>query len=408
MKHLAAIQKQFSITGVSNDVIRIAVESDWWKKLSPEEQRQYILQHRQTRLRPTTGQPVNITKTVLSSLPKDWKKKVIYAGGGENSQVEQLPDMLRAKVLRDKFKDGDTKIIVGFKAGGNMARMEPAFVITENTYGKTPKFNISATIDAQGNSIPPTDLYDKKRRYSRRRGSWEERIRELRMSNVVDKLPDIPYTVYAVKPDPKRQKLRQQRTDMEPGSTNISHKGLENKMIAEAVKPAYDYYSARLQQGLDQLRDSAVPSFDDVLSSERQSDVDVNRLIDGIKHDKDKIRSLSSAIGSIWHHLPSGEKSYSDDWRSRDAKRFLEDIKSLKERFKDDIALATKMKLKNALQSLRTNDVLDAVDQLNDIKRPDLASEALALRSLAQGTDEHTEKMNELNTKILTAQYAQD
>jgi len=407
MKHLAIIQKQFSILCISNSIVKKAIDENWWKKLSPEEQRKYLMQHRRTKLRPTS-QPFNLTQTIFRSVPASWKKTISYAGGGNNSDIEQLPDMLRSKVLKDAFSAG-AKAVVGFKSGTNITKMKPVFIITSSTWSRSPKFNIETAIDSNGNTINPVRLYDIKPRYSRRnRVSWDERVTDLRMTNIIGKLPDEPYTVYAIKADPKRQEIKQQRSFMKeknrPGRVDV-----ENRMIADVVKPVYDYYSAKLQQGLEQLRDVAVPSFNDLLE-DTESEMANKRykmLIDDVKDARDKIASLSSAVSSLkWQHLPTGEHSYSDTWRAGEAKRFIRGINEIKERFADDMKEAKKTKLKAAYQSLQEFDFLDAFDKFNDVAQPQLAKAVLELKSIDRASEEYKNRLNDIKTKALTIMYS--
>jgi myo-inositol catabolism protein IolC len=43
-------------TSILESFLKVAIEQDWWKKLTPQQQRDYLRQHRKTKLRPIQNQ----------------------------------------------------------------------------------------------------------------------------------------------------------------------------------------------------------------------------------------------------------------------------------------------------------------------------------------------------------------
>jgi len=384
MSHCEQIFREFN---------KIAINQDWWKNLPREEQLKYIKQHRGTKLRPTAlvSHETKHTINVINSLPKRWKNTLVRGHGvGQNSELIQLPDALRGKQMRDAFKEPDVAAIVAFKSGTPINQLQPEFMI-KPSYEEN-KYNAEVMMDAEGNPFnEPKSIY--KEKYRRRRGrGYNERIHDLRMKAIIDNLPDRVYTVYAIKSDPKRQEKIQARR----GEKEVSiRRSVENTLIENEIKPIYDYYSQKLQENLEILRDAAVPTFDALVQKKRYSKLPgekkMQEAIDNVKHARDKLSSLSSAIDSVkYEHLPAVGSPIvpQEGWNRNKAKKFLEKIKELKSQFKNEYNYVYKQKIDDAITGLsrdivsskkRNENLLDTVDALKSIKRRDLAREAIQI-----------------------------
>jgi len=383
MKHFARICDEF---------LKFAIEQDWWKRLPREQQLQYLKEHRKTKLRPTVGQFGARVRRILTSLPKAWRKDlVVMRGVGENSPVEQLSDVLRPRELKAQFDDHPSTVaIVGFKSGTPVTAMEPEFIIYRESY-REDKFNCKVMSKA-GKPVDPNS-YDaficKEKIHYRRswRGNWTEHQTDLRMSAITERLPDKPYTVFAVDIDPERQKARQQRSAFGEGS---KHRDIEKAMIAKVVKPIYDYYAASLQDNISKLKDYAVPAFDEVMYGMKGSNV--NDYIDRIKLAREKLSDVQGAVESFsYHHLPGKDEPYiepsesSAETRKRRIHEFLDEVKDLKTRFREDYERAIRRKMREAaaLISSAGSDkghffgLGKAADILIDMDQQPLASEIL-------------------------------
>jgi len=367
---------------IINEFEKIAIDSDWWKKLPREEQLKYIKQHRKTKLRPTplTKSEQQMT-TILNSIPKRWKKTLIRSDGvGKNSEYFMLStDTLRGKPMRDAFKDHGAVALVAFKSNTT----EPEFLITRSW--EENKYKAEAMTDDVGVKLDkPRDIYRTKYRPRRRGMSYDERIRDLRMKGITDRLPDRPYDIYALTVDPKRKELQQARSGEKP---QLKKRSIESTVIANEVKPIYDYYSDKLQQNLEVLKDAAVPSFDSLVKKERYSrlpgEEKMKTAIDEVKNARDKLSSLSSAIDRIRSLPHEGEVLLPQFGYSRDeAKRFLEGIKDLRSRFKKEYKYAYRQKIRDAVDSLdilNQENVADAVDALKSVKLKSMAQEVIDL-----------------------------
>jgi len=425
MNHWDLIQKEFRKSAV--------IDSDWWKKLPREEQLKYIKQHRQTKLRPTPETDESRrTIQLLGSIPKNWKNDLVRSKGvGKNSKLIQLPDALRGKLMRDAFKNGAVAI-VAFKSGTPITKMDPEFFITPSY--EQDKYNAVVVKDAEGNPIEEKHVYKEKQRYRRgsryrHGGSYVDRIRDLRMGPIIEGLPDRAYNVYAIKVDPSRMQKRQQRSS----EAYISkRRAVENTLIANEIKPIYDYYSAKLQSNLEILRDAAVPSLNSIIEKDRYARLPgedkMQKAIDEVKQARDKMSSLSSAIDSVrYNELPAKDTPIYNPESSRDkdkAKKFVEKVKELKTRFKDEYKYAYKQKVDDAVSGLtsgilktenRLANFLDSIDALKSIKRRDLAGEVLNIMNETQdaGIDQEAlsrirEKQAELVKKISAIRYNYD
>ena len=384
MKHLASIQKQFAAFAKDFNIIKMAIDNDWWKKLTPEQQKQYILEHRRTKLRLVNG-PRNLSNTdlILSSMPKPWKKSLIYKGIGKNSPTVQLPDMLRSNLLKSTFDDNTkVKAIIGFKRGTPTTDMKPEFMITKCDFEKD-KFNCQV-LQKAGHPVNP-DSYESylakdKDSYSRRRGYQKYQIRDIRMSAIVEQLPDEPYTILAIEFDPERIQSKQMKSALNESS---SRREIEGKLVAKAVKPIYDYYSAKIQTNIDDLKNYAVPTFDDVLNDRKTNNAVTTDAMKNLKIYSDKLNSLSSNISYVtkWgDHLPYRDEPYlSKNTNSERVKEnihsFLRKVKELKDDNQEDYEKAVGFKIRSALSSIRNhNNFEDAADQMRDIGKDDVAN----------------------------------
>jgi hypothetical protein len=415
MKHLASIQKQFAAYGRDFNIVKVAIESDWWKKLTPEQQKQYILEHRRTKLRPEPAyvpSESNLMKRVIRDLPGPWKKQLVANGVGVNSGLHQLPDMLRSRVLKEAFEDKSVKAIVGFERGGNITQLQPAFVITPCGW-KEDKFNLRAVKNKDGTQTDPSAAAFIPKERSRRGRSWRsggyrtwtDHVTELRMSAIVDKIQDLPYTVFAVSTDPRRMELRQERSSLQAVS---SRRQVEKALVAKVAKPVFDYYSSIIQQNTAKLQVASIPSFDELVSpgftdNSRRNQEKLTAIVGRIKQAQDQLSGLSNSISSIisWHGLPGAGESYTRDWDHRKAKEFMRALKEMKTTFREDYAKAIEMKSDFAISSLTkaTPDYEDAHDQMMSIEQPDIAKEILGLRDMGDDLAK-TQRLTEIIHKI--------
>lgn len=360
MNHLVAIQTEF--IGLS----KTAVESEWWKKLSPEEQRQYILQHRKTKLRPQS-RPHSVARSILTKIPKDWKKKLVLEQIGENSEFTQLSDKVRPRELKSAFSEQGVKAIVGFtKSDVTSSELKPAFLITPSGY-QDNKFRAYTLAENEESK----DIVKKKDRYRRSRygGSWTETIHDLRITAISESIPDKPYLIYAIKMDEERLKTRQERSSLKEVS---KRRDIEKKLIADIAKPIYDYYDENLQTYIKRLQESAMPSFDKIIQGEHKS-ID-GRVIEKINEANSKIGSLASTVnGFKYSNLTSQDEPYSKDRYDRQS--FMRRLKEFKEQFAKQYNLACQRRIKYVADSIKNNDYADAIFQLDLIKQKDLANE---------------------------------
>lgn len=414
MKHLATLCAEF---------FKRAIDRDWWSKLSPDEQKQYILQHRRTKLRPTLTSPKQIMqqpdpvgelnrrtmKRVLNSIPKEWKKTLIYNGVGQDSSFEQLPDALRPRAMKQAFDD-NTQAIVAFKAGTPITQMQPEFIITR-TY-EPEKFNCKRMKDNQGNPINQDsyDAYVSESKPKYRRGyRYDQKKTDLRMTNIVEKLPDQAYTVFAIKADPERMKLRQMRGQKADAG---EYRSVEKALIAKTVKPVYDYYSENLQKNLDQLKSVAVPSFENVMNADPYTkdpnSAKVEQIMQNVKAFRDKLSSLNYRITSAKReHLPAANEPYlgknpaeDAEYKKRKIHRFLDEVKSLKDSIKDDYDKAIRYKKRQAVEATQNQDFQESADILEDIGLKELAE---TMKKLSAMEDKSKVNINDLVYAIQTA-----
>ena len=418
MNHFAAIIGEF---------LKSAIEADWWKKLPRQEQLQYIRQHRKTRLKPTSQSNVNQQRmnTIFKSVPREWKKEMIYKGIGFNSEVTQLSDALRSRQLLDAFGEG-TQTIVGFKTGTPITDMKPEFMIKSSYENeKYNAYKITITPDGKQQVV---SIFEPRQRYNRRRGGYTERKHDLRMSKIVDLLEDKAYTVFAVKLDTSRIELRQQRSDL---SSTFKRRDVEKKLIKDAVKPIYNFYSDRLNSNLSKLQDVAVPEFDDVLSSEQYTgaanridtrQAATKKLVDNIAVCQDKLSTLSSAVNSFkaYQKLPLQDKSYAEDNYNR--KEFMSRLNDLKDRFKIEKAVVVKSRCKEISTEMSTVSpesratfqlVFDnASDLISEVGLTDTANKIKQLKestlSNATTNEQYKTSLIEILQELSLIQYQQD
>lgn len=376
------MMKHFAI--IINEFVKKAVDSDWWKKLSPDEQKQYISQHKRTKLRPTPDNnevygDTQTMKRIFSSIPKQWKKTLLYNGVGRDSTVERLPDALRPRVMKQAF-DNNTQAILIFKAGTPITSMEPEFIITKSY--EDDKFSCRKYKDNQGNVLDQ-DAYSSymgvsKPRYNRGI-RYDSRKTDLRMSNLVEMIPNQAYTVFAIKTDPERQKLRQMRGE-EKNQRNF--RDIESKLIEKAAKPIYDYYSESLQKNIGKLNAVAIPAFENVLNADPYAKdttaIKIDKVMQNIKDIRSKLNSLNYDIKSAGH-LPYENDPYivmKEDgaYNKNRVKSFLDSVKKLKTKYKDEYTEAMYAKKRDVLQDLASKHYEDAIDTLNSIGLKDIAT----------------------------------
>lgn len=389
MNHLATIQTEF--TGLC----KMALDSDWWKKLSLEEQRQYVLQHRRTKLRPNL-RPSSVARSILTKAPVSWKKILTGEQIGENSEFTQLSDKVRPRELKAAFDESGVKAIVAFiKPDVTNHELKPAFLITKSSW-KEDKFRASMLTEDKGLQ----DVAQKKNRvvYRRRYGarSWTETINDLRMTAIAESIPDKPYLIYALKMDEERLKTRQERSALKEKSTRRS---IENKLIAEIAKPIYDYYDENLQKQLQELRDAAIPSFDKVINGKYESIS--NDVIEKVKDANTQIDQLSSSIRSFgYYHLTEEGKAYSQD--SYDRQSFMKHLKEFKQKFAKQYNVASRRRLKYVIDSINKNDYADAIYQLDLIKQKELSDE---LKSIVKDANVSDDIKMSFISKVLIAKH---
>jgi hypothetical protein len=404
MKHLAIICAEF---------LKSAVDRDWWKKLSPQEQQQYILQHKKTKLRPTNLDQSSIEtnqsnmQRLFSIIPKNWKNTLIYEGVGENSNVERLSDALRPRAIKQALEDESAIAIVAFKAGTPITDMKPEFIITKVSY-EPEKFNCKRLTDNVGNIIDQNsnDAYVSEITESYRRGVISKyKKTDLRISKIIDKLPDEAYTVFAIKTDPERFKLKQMRGE---STADDNYRTIEKTLIAKTVKPVFDYYSYNLQNSYDQLKNIAVPSFEDIMNADpyaRDTNADkIEKIMENIKIFRSRLNSLNYHIRSAQReHLPTEGRPYKDendsDWNKRKVHKFLDEIKKLKQNddLKNDFDRAVRFKKRLAIESLQKNKFEDAADLLDDINMKKLSDK---IKQLSSMTDKSKVNVNDLADEI--------
>lgn len=323
MKHLASILNEF---------IKIAIEADWWKKLTPEQQKEYIKQHRLTKLKPALTDEQKHTRQLLSSIPKEWKKELVRQYGvGESSKVEQLPDVLKPRQLKNLFDGTNIKAVIGFKAGTPITEKVPIFYI-KPSYEKD-KFE--AQIFKEDNSVKPiTKTVTKNNRRNRYNPTYNYQKRDLRMTNIVESLPDQAYTVFAIRSDEERSKIHQMR---ETSKSTTKIREIELKLISNTIKPMYDFYKAKLEDNISKLSQQAVPSFESVISGVN----DMNELpvvkntMDTISLLNNKLSYLSSDVSAFkFYHLPSQGKLLSEN--KHEIKGFLNKVKEIKNKYVQD------------------------------------------------------------------------
>ena len=395
MKHLAIICSEF---------FKFAIDRDWWKNLSKEEQQQYILQHKRTKLKPTQQ---NEMLKIFSNIPKEWKEQLVNykVNAGERSNIEQLPDAMRPRLMKQVFDDGKVGAIVAFTT-----QSEPAFFITRG-YDQD-KFQCERYKDTDGYILTGHDAFVKetKRQHDRLHRGHVIRghnydVTDLRMSKIVENLPDLPYKMFVIKHDEPRQELHQMREGLK---TDNRKREIQTKLIAKAIKPIYDYYSAKLQASIDELKNESVPKFSDVINASRYSNVmkDTSKITENIKSLKDKLSSLSYSISRAkGMDLPAEGQSYSKNVeRSKQhIHEFLDEIKDLKKRFEEDYYKAITFKKREAMDTINygseLQDANDAADSLNDIGLNDIANKVRK-----NGIPENKESKDALLSEIVNAE----
>lgn len=354
MKHLAMICDEFS---------KYAISADWWKKLTPDQQKAYILQHRQTKLRQTPKAPnQNTMANVYKNIPKAWRNVLAYSGIGENSETIQLRDRLNPRLLKSTFdSSSDIPAIIGFDSS-----MKPVFFLKRSYrddkfecefFEKDPQ---GKYVKDQSGKIVAKRITEQETKYSRRRGSYIDQKSDLRMSVIVDKLPDQPYIVYALKLDPKKQELRQERATL---NSKDRHRKVEKKMIGTIAKPIYDYYAEEAQLALKELQDYSIPSFNDVLTKDEQDYTKTKQALSNLENARNKLYGLNSAI----QHFKYYGMTPNEPYEKHNVQSFMSQLNEFKERFKEDYKLAIRDKRWNILGSIARGEYTNAADALKDI-----------------------------------------
>lgn len=396
MKHLAIICSEF---------FKFAVDRDWWKNLSEEEQKQYILKHRKTRLRPTPGSNSAMNR-VLKSIPQEWKKTLISKGVGKDSSIEQLPDALRPRYLKKVFDDNpSTQAIVAFKSGTPITDLQPEFIIT-NSY-EPQKYECKRYKDDEGNILTGFDAYvhESKQRSPR----WDRRLHrtvqrpgykktDLRMSKIVEKLPDQAYTVYAITTDEVRLKQKQVRSD---STDKSSQRDIVSKLVAREIKPVYDYYADKMNILLQKLNSEAIPEFSEVVNAPKYSSVmkDISEITSEIDKVRQKLSSLTYQISRVKNiDLPRKDVSYSQNQeRSKErAHELFEAVRQLKKQFEDDFYKAERFKKRQAIDAIKNNDVQESIDTLREIQFNDLADKVKSISDEGKLSDEKDNLIKEI------------
>jgi len=400
MNHLALIQDEF--LKVATD--KIAIEPDWWKKLTPEQQRQYISTHRKTKLRPLSRPQTSneelvkqrhpafddeqirdrTVRRILAQTPRNWKKTLTWNGMGEGSEAIQLSDAARPRQLKEAFDDPTVIAVIGFESGRPITDMKPEFFMKRSGYKddrfncEVPKLTDGKIVKNQNGEIAVKTIAEettKWRRGTRYRDShsYVDRKSDLRMSNITEKLPDRPYTIFAIKLDPKRLEAKQMRSALK--ETNKTRE-IEKKIVADAAKPIYDFYSDKLQSSIAVIQAASIPSFNDVLddrgTNSRADRESVDTAFRDVQDSRSKLSSLSSAIHSIyWNHLPQADEQlidpkYSDSSKTK-IKRFFEKVTELKKQFSSEYSSIVHDKTYDVTSLLANKNFDDAIDVVSDL-----------------------------------------
>jgi hypothetical protein len=399
MNHLALIQDEF--LKIAKD--KIAIDPDWWKKLTPEQQREYISTHRKTKLRPLSRPTMSnkellkkqhpaideqqiqdrTTRRILAQTPKNWKQTLLYNGMGEGSETVQLSDALRPRQIKEAFEDTTVIAVVGFEGGRPITDMKPAFFMKRSGY-KDDRFNCEVPELQNGNVVKNqkgeiavktiAEETTKWRGGSRFRPahSYVDRKSDLRMSKIIEMMPDKPYTIFAVKLDPKRIEAKQMRSALKDTS---KVREVEKKIVANAAKPIYDFYSDELQSNIAVIQKASIPSFNDVLddkSNSRQERDAIELAFHKVQNARSKLSSLSSAIHSIyWNHLPRAGEQLIDpkhsDSSKQEVKRFLEKVTELKKQFANEYYSIIRDRCYDVTRQLTNKQFDDAVDVVKDL-----------------------------------------
>ncbi|MDO8641771.1 MAG: hypothetical protein Q7R33_09590 [Nitrosarchaeum sp.] len=378
---------------LTSEFLKVAIDTEWWKKLTPEQQHQYLLEHRKTKLRPTSERPIPSTtdrhsQSVMTKFfavaPKSWKGVLLSEGTGYNSKVEQLSDMARPREIKEALTEGHAKVVIGFERDHDAKgreKLKPAFIVKKASYPEH-KFNVYAMETKAGKTAEINrPIYNEEQEYQRgRRGMqgryFTRRESDLRITPLIDKLVDKPYAIFAVQIDEQKMALHQQRTTMKDVS---QIREIQNKMKMNAIKPLYDYYAAEMQANLDKIGKLSVPSMKEILQDrygfmEKRERVTTNAL-EELKKFKNKMSSLGASLPS-YHSLPTANEPLSgSEWKTRDVKRFLADLHNVRAARKEDFADAIEYKSDNAQLALRNADFVKAYDYVKDIGRKDLAQE---------------------------------
>jgi hypothetical protein len=206
------------------------------------------------------------------------------------------------------------------------------------------------------------------------------------MTNLVEKLQDQAYTVFAIEIDEKRAEKIQSRKDMQEVS---KIRDSEKAMITKTVKPLYDFYSEYIQSRIGMLQNSAIPTFTEIMTKNYMSpsQQNITDIVEELNNGRKKLSSLMSSIHSLnWNHLPSSDMpmyNKEDSYTSRKILEFSSAIKRIKENYADDLERAIRHKKRQAVKAIQNGNVTEAIDKLNDIGKKDLANKFKHFKHLA-------------------------
>jgi len=158
---------------------------------------------------------------VLSNLPKEWKKEIVWHGGGEGSVKIQSPVSLMNPTKMGKlFKEGEHIAVVGFIGE------TPAFIIRKDYDGKVKGSIIKS--DGGMDTISEKTF----RGYTRYSGQPDYRIKtSFSFKGIVDLIPkfvkdpestepkEIEYKIFFFSVDKARQEKKKEREERKKGLT---------------------------------------------------------------------------------------------------------------------------------------------------------------------------------------------
>jgi len=331
MKHLAMLQDEF---------IKIAVSSDWWSKLTRDEQIEYIKNHRKTKNRVNQGFDINnrhdrlnkidgknVVKTLFAKAPKVWKQIMSSKGVTTNSEVSRVE--LKPKNLNKLFETNN--IIVGF----DVDTKKPAFIISRNDYDD--KFT-ARTIKNDTDVNMTTTKYKPTVEYSsgkRRRGPEQPyQTTSLRMSDIVEKLQDKPYMIYGLSIDDDKSKLQSQRHQQKITNDTVNS--------SEHIKPAFDFYNERYKKVIDSLS-KRMPTLDSLkqIEGSKNNNEDlinelqlINRKLDALRYSLRKLNRASEYKATYKDFSLQDEQR--GNYKKENLKKYYEEVKNVQDEINKD------------------------------------------------------------------------